>query len=164
MPQKVLEKGDGGRGREKTLFAKEGSLFPVHISSNIASNDLCQLAAEDLPFVIVDKTEPVAVVGSAQVVPGAVGDFIFFEERDQVPHIIFAELEFCVPDGSEFAAPEDFIRMILCEFDCWSDYAAEEFFIHFLKLLVGVAAVVDDFLEIAVVFDIARVRHFSIII
>ena len=71
--------------------------------------------AEDFSVIVIHEAEAVSVVGGAEVIPNAVGNVPFLENRDHVAHPAFAPFDLRVADRSEFAAPKNFVGMLFDE-------------------------------------------------
>ena len=69
--------------------------------------------AEDFSVIVIHEAEAISVVGGAEVIPNAVGNVPFLEDRDHVAHPAFAPFDPRVADRSEFAAPKDLVGMLL---------------------------------------------------
>ena len=81
--------------------------------SEFSKNYLLEVIAQYTSVVIVYETEAVSVVGGGEIIPYAIGNIPFLENRYHIVHPIFARGDIGVAYSAELAAPEYLIGISL---------------------------------------------------
>lgn len=58
------------------------------ILSSLTTDHSGKFRRQDMSVIVIHQTEPIAVIGRAQVIPDTVGDLVFLAEFDHVPEPI----------------------------------------------------------------------------
>ena len=136
----------------------------VPIFLNITFDDVGEIFAQNFSVVIVHEAETVAVVGGAEIIPYAIGNIVFLQNGDHIPHPVFTPCDGAMANRSEFTAPQDVIGMALDKSLGGFKIIAQEADVHAIVVQIG-GSVSKQTVEIAISLDIvAGVRHFSVIV
>ena len=81
-------------------------------------NDSEKVLGENMAGIVVYKGETIAVIGSGEIVPDAIGHIVFKAEGDDIAHVVFAPLDVGVADGTKLAEPDECVRMFCRELEC----------------------------------------------
>lgn len=130
----------------------------------VSLDDLCQLRTQNLPVVIIHKTKAIAVVGCTQIIPHAVGNFVFLQHGDYIAHPVFTPFNVGVADRTKFTAPQCFVGMLLGKLDGTFQRIANKADIHAVVFRVGIFFAEDNILVVAVAIDVAGIGHCAIVV
>jgi hypothetical protein len=129
----------------------------------VSEKDAFEAFAEKLSRIVIHEAEAVSVVGSAEVIPHAVGDIPFIEYRNNVAHPIFAPLELGVADGPELSAPKYLIGVRVYPSLCGRKIVLQKALVHSRVFRICVLVLIDYSFIISVALYIAGIGHISVI-